>query len=296
MHSHWGQYLSIQPLQSNDDDGSGILIEELQGGIPLPLEPPGYRPPTAPAVGTPGAPMPTAIVEPTGGDWTSAGSMGRSVVAPFPSTEGGVLTVFNRDRLYGPPRQRLLHLFRDNLGQTGLGQNSDVYAHVTYGVGGAQNEFFCDWRGHVPLICDSVRVDAVTYRPLETSPYVSSQNLNHTLGALLGNAGASPAQAPTLTTGFQSLGNVAPNNTRRFAVPDFARRVVLNLNVFGLVPVATDFKLILDTANFQGVSMDFNLQMITEGIVLPGWCQGVLVVNTSANGATAVGLTWVLGL
>lgn len=289
----WGQYLQIAPLQS-DSEESRIFVEELQGGYEAPPIPPGYQAPTTPAVGTPGAPPPTAVVEPTGGDWTGAGSMGRSVVAPFPSTEGGVLTVFNRDRLYGPPRQRLLHLFRDNLGQTGLGQNSDVYAHVVYGVGGAQNEFFCDWRGHVPLICDSVRVDAVTYRPLETSAYVSSQNINHTLGALLGNAGASPAQAPTLTTGFQSLANGGA--TRRFAVPDFARRVVFNLNIFGVIPAAADFRLIFDTATFQGVFMDFNLQMITDGVVLPGWCQGVAVQNNSANGATAVGLTWILGL
>lgn len=272
-------------------------ILQLQGGYWPPPIPPGYQPPTTPALGSPGAPPPTAIVEPTGGDWTSAGSMGRSYVGPFPAEAGGVITIFNRDRLYGPPRQRLLHLFRENLGATGTGQNSEIYAHVTYGVGGAQNEFFCDWRGHVPLICDSVRVDAVSYQPFTGNPafpYVASQNLNHTIGCLLGNIGASPAEAPTLTTDFAALNNGGA--TRSFSVPDFARKVVLDLNVFGLVPVATDFRLLFSTATFFGKQMDFNQEMITDGVKLPGWCQRVTVVNTSANGATAVGVTWILGL
>jgi hypothetical protein len=265
-----------------------IRVEELSGGYFPPPIPPGFRAPPAPLAGMP-------VVEPQEGDWTAAGSMGRSVLGPLPSKEGGVITIFNRDRLYGPPKERLLHLYRSNRIHI-TGQNSDVYAHVTYGVGGAQNEFFCDWGGHVPLVCDSIRVDAVSYRPFNDAafPYVASQNLVTNFGALLGNVGSSPSLPPTLTTDVQQLNN-APS-TINYELPDFARKVVLNLTEFPIVPAAgIDFRLIFNQQGFQGKIIAASAELYENGILIPGWCDSITVVNASGNG-TRVSLTYILGL
>ncbi len=266
-----------------------ISIAELQGGyFPDPI-PPGFRPP-------PPAQAAVPVIEPTEGDWTAAGSMGRSVNGPLPLLEGGVITIFNRDRLYGPPKQRLLHLYRSNNIRPAIGgQNADVYAHVTYGVGGAQNEFFCDWFGHVPLVCDSVRVDAVSYAPLAVGvlPYQASQNLTTTFGAMLGNVGASPAQAPTLTTSQQSLANGGASLT--YFVPDFAKKVKLNTNLAAVL--TTDFTIVFGSSTFDLSRNAASSDLLTTGICVPGWAQQISVVNNSAAPATSlVGLTYVLGL
>ena len=266
-----------------------MRIEEFQGGYtPGPI-PPGFHapPPHLPRV---------EVVEALSGDWSQAGKYGRVYTGPWPQTVDDVVSVFTIDRIPGPPKERLLHLFKTDNTLSGGGRQA-FYARVTYGSGGAQNVFFCDWGGHVPLVADSIRVDAVPFSPLVGQPYnpppLSNASAVITFGALLGVEGSGPSIPPTFTTPNKLT--TVPSESINVPVPDFARRVIPNVVPKTAPPVVPgEFTLVFLQAGNQVKALDVSPDIIANGCALTGLTTSVQLFSLQT--LQLIGLTFELGL
>lgn len=222
--------LPIFPLSQGMSEPR-IEVNELEGGYQPPPIPPGYQ-------GVPkGLPL-TETTESYSGPWTQGGTYGRQIEYTYPATiSADPVAVFSIQRQPGPPRPRTLHLFRSDGTLVSGFFNADVYAKVSYGVGGIQNVAFIDWTkgGNFTLVCDSLRVEAVAYAPTSIIAYSPPPGAQ-ILGAMLGHEGAATARPPTFTT--QST-KITPGSNAVFVVPDFARWVFPKIN--NTPPDAGDF-------------------------------------------------------
>jgi hypothetical protein len=258
-------------------------VIELAGGFkPLPV-PPGFE-----AQVLPRAPLIYAL-EPDRGPWSAGGEYGRLVSEQVPSTATAPLGIFSNDHI-GKPRKRVLTLVRTDRAPKVLG-NWDFHARIVHGVGGAQNEFLCDWTGDVPIVADAVRVDAVFYAVNADAAYAPpNPNRAISIGAFLGEVGGSPHLPPTLTTPYAL---VADLDTFFTNVPDFARSVMVNVDQS---PVASnDFVLQFETSAGLFKQVDVTQEVLIQGCLLPGNTNAVFVVNQSGNFAK-ISLTFQLGL
>lgn len=259
-------------------------VAELSGAYKPPPVPPGYAATQAPA----GVPLVHAV-EPTEGDWSQGGKYGRLINEQVPARIADELGVFSNDNI-GKPRKRVVSLVRTDR-QIITDGNWDFYARITHGVGGSQNSFFCDWSGDVPVVADSIRVEAVFYAVDADLPYSPPDpNRIISIGAFLGEVGGSPHFPPTFTTPFATV----PDNEIFVAnLPDFARNVVVNVDRSPIV--AEDY--VLQFVGSAGVikQVDVTQDVMLSGCVIPGNTNAVIVTNQSGL-STVVSLTFQLGL
>ena len=87
-------------------------------------------------------PVNGVVIEPVKGPWKNNVRWGDGFKGPMPAAAGSVIPVFSGEEIPGPPRVQTIQLFRDDRRP---GQNADFRAHVSYGVGATNNDFFCDW-------------------------------------------------------------------------------------------------------------------------------------------------------
>lgn len=252
-------------------------IIELRGGfVPAPV-PPGWEIGRIPE----GLPL-VQTIEPEQGPWSRAGAFGRLEKFAVPSAAGIVTAVFSNDHIEGPPRARVINLFRSDI-ELGHGANSNFYARITYGIGGVQNQFFCDWLagGQFALVATTLRIEAVSYAPNSEAAY-SPEAGQVVLGAMLGIFGSTQSQAPiTFTT--QSV-DLSPTEVAVTAVPDFARRVIPQLDLGGNAYADCQMSLIGGSsfaARFVGAG--FTAELARQGATLPGPATRVSFKNAGAN-------------
>lgn len=232
------------------------------------------------------------VVEPESGPWQRDGAFGRYFRGAIPTTEGDTLAVFNNDAIMGPPRARVVHLYRSDRGISAHGGNYGFRASVTYGVGGAQNNLLLDWTqgGQFSIVASTIRVEAVTYRPLDPVAYSVSAGAV-VLGALLGVDGQStPRDPPTFTT--QTFDVLAGGNVT-FAVPDLARRVIPQLSLNGNAYADCEMNLLDFGPVYSAAS--FTEAIARDGVPLRGETHRVFFENNGAN-AMQVALLFQLGL
>lgn len=272
-------------------------VFELDGGYsPEPI-PPGYqRAPLSAPVPAQGVPT-VHVVEPEEGSWSRAGKYGRSQTGPFPrSLAADPVVIFSIDRQLGPPRPRTLHLFRsDALIVPNVGLNAEIYAAITYGVGGIQNQFFCDWLrgGQISLVCDSLRVEAVPYAPNAATAYTPpAQDQVQVLGAMLSHEGSAPPRPPTFTTQRVVVPALA---SAVFAVPDFCRRVYPCVVGLAASVANVDDLICLNFASIVVQSVTVRSAQI-EGVIIPGGTTQIQINNRDGALANAYLLVFELGL
>lgn len=252
-----------------------VRVEELEGGYQPPPIPPGFEL-------APPAPPPTQIVESTTGPWKQAGTWGRQVEYVFPaSLDADPIPIFSLDHPVGPPRPRTLHLFRSDgtlATDFPIIDNAEIYARITYGVSGIQNQFLCDWTrgGQLCLVCDTLRVEAVPYAPSSLAIYSPPPGAQ-LIGAMLGQTGAPPTLPPTFTT---PLTHLLTASQALFVVPDFARKLYV---VFNDQPIPANVLLTFYTPGEQVAIGQHLLTETTaiEGLIIPGGTAIVAITNTS---------------
>jgi hypothetical protein len=256
--------------------------------------------PSYPAVLTPAdlhkfRPMPTGVViEPEAGPWKNNVHWGDGFSGPLPKAAGVEVPVFSGEEIVGPPRVQTVQLFRDD---SRAGMNADFRAHVQYGVGAASNEFFCDWGqgAQFSIVCNWVRVTAVSYAPFATVPYnASSAPIQISAMVVEGTVAQGRAlrfTEPTITLPPTTL-------SAAFNAPDFARGVLLYANNILVTPgTPTGVNLLLENEfGFVAAIVDSALTL-PEGILFPGPFNRARIDNTTAGpGSVDATLVWVLGL
>jgi hypothetical protein len=183
-------------------------------------------------------------------------------------------------------------LFRNDAELSVAVSNADLYALITYGVGGIQNQFLCDWSrgGQFSLVLETVRVEAVPYLPQLGVPYLPPQG-RQLLGCMLSHEGPSVARPVTFTS---SAAGVASGGSVSFTVPDFARWVYPTNVVLPAQPST-------DTVEFlnQGVTtlklVRLDDAFLLRGTPVPGGTS-VITVHNNSGGFRAYGLQFELGL
>jgi hypothetical protein len=265
-------------------------VVELRGGFaPAPV-PPGWELNQVPA----GLPL-VETIEPEKGPWSRAGAFGRLEKFTVPDAAGVVTAVFSNDHIEGPPRARVINLFRSDIELT-HGANSNFYARITYGIGGVQNQFFCDWLagGQLSLVATTLRVEAVTYAPNAEVAY-SRESGQVVLGAMLGVFGSLQSGQAPITFTTQEV-DLAASEVGTFLIPDFARRVIPQLDLGS--NAYSDCQLNLVGGNsfatrFHGAN--FTAELARQGVTLPGPTTRVVFKNAGASGLS-VAMQFQLGL
>jgi hypothetical protein len=178
-------------------------------------------------------------------------------------------------------------------------QNADVYARITLGCGGIENQFDVDWLHGVQFaaVCNSLSVQAVTYAPDGTGAYHAT-GAAVALKVMVAKGGTNASRCPaTYTEALHNLKDVlqAPLNAVTYFVPDFARE--LTVHVLGNNNPATPTAVTLSFLNQGGsVIAQYNAQVCAGGrsIPIPGGANSVFIENASADDET-VSAQWFLG-
>jgi hypothetical protein len=233
------------------------------------------------------------------------------------------LPVGSSDKFPGPPKLHTIHLFR---GDDRTAQNADVYARVSYGVGGSNNSFLVDWSAgcQFSVIANSVRVEAITYAPSGVVPYNGTNGVTAApllLGVAFGSGAVGHGPPLTLTEQHLQVDFAAGVNpvTRSFNVPDFARAFIVraeNIGIAGNPPEKSNSDPSMATyLNFfcagaatslaYGDCQIFGGPAGALGLPLPGGTQRVQIANGTAGGSAPAPyantdyrftLQWVLSL
>lgn len=202
-------------------------VAELNGlAIRPPPVPPGYVP------SAPTAQQRVLIEEPTSGWWQGKGAFGFRSEGNVPG-EGQIIPLCEQATLPGPPGSWWLQWFRFNRNldtEVASNGNFELRGRITYGVGGIQNSVEVDvMQGvQVPLVCNSVTVELVTYNPVADFPYEAGRAI---AGCMFGRGSAGGALPATFTTPFE-VSEAVVGLTLDVAMPDFARSVCLHTTVF----------------------------------------------------------------
>lgn len=245
------------------------------------------------------------VVEPVKGPWVNQNLFGDQRVQELPATEGLVVQVLPKNtRMYGPPAVHSVNLSRSDEVLSG---NADVRARVTYGCGGIENSFDCDWvhGAQFALVCNSLTVSAFSYRPINIVPYTTSSK-SVFLGVMVAKGSVSQGRCPlTYTEQTQQLANSgAAGNAMAFAFPDFAREVTVHIH-YGAGPVngnsnpAVATGVTLEFLNEGGSQIAFYDAQVCAGgrsVPVPGGANKLLVSNTNAGGQVTTTVQWFLGL
>lgn len=267
-----------------------VDVEQLEGGYRAAPIPPGF---TAPPPGL----QTIQTLESSNGPWQQAGAYGRKVAVQFPaSLDATPESIYSIDGQIGPPRPRTLHLFRSDAQVVpNAGKNAEWYASITYGVGGIQNQFFCDWGrgGQISLVCETLRVEAQAYAPSALAAYAPPDG-TQILGGMLSHEGSAPPRPPTFTT-QKVLNQFGVTLLQAFPVPDFARWVWPNIVSFSGSFNATDDLLFLSLHGntLKRVRIDDRLRQL--GTPVPGGTTDILYANAGPSDIVW-GLQFELGL
>lgn len=234
-------------------------------------------------------PRPNAVtIEPQAGPWKNNPAWGDRFRGPMPLEAGIQTQTFSGEQMPGPPRVQSVQLFRDD---RPVSQNCDFRAHVFYGIGAVQNEFFVDWLHgcQFSLVCNWVRVVAVTYAPNPAIPYVGD-DAQIEIAATVAEGAVSKGLPATFTESKEGSNPTAVS----FESPDFAKRVILwgnNAGAAGTVQFigGGSFEPFVGTV----ASWTTTIQAL-GGLPLPGGVRRVIWAPSGANEVLTV--QWVLGL
>lgn len=233
------------------------------------------------------------VVEPIKGPWVNNNLWGDQRNAPFPVNEGVVVEVLPKNtRMYGPPAVHSVSLARGDETPTA---NAEVRARVTYGTGGVENSFDCDWVHGVQfaLVCNSISIKAVTYAPFPSSPYNANEAAVF-LGASVAKGSTSSTRWPLTYT--EPVTTFTGEGDADFPIVDFARAVTVHKqqNNDPAVPALFDVRF-LDAAGTTLAA--YNGQVCAGGatIPIPGGTKTLQVHNTDSEGADMT-VQWFLGL
>lgn len=229
------------------------------------------------------------LLEPQKGPWVNQNLWGDQRTQPFPASAGIVVNVLGKNTImYGPPTVHSVQLAR---GDDVLPSNADVRARITYGCGGVENTFDCDWLhgAQFSLVCNSVSVAAVSYAPNINSAYLAAG------GAVF--LGASVAKG-SVNQGACGLTYTEPQITvaaaRSYDVKrDFTREVCVHLA--GNNNPATPTNVFVELINSGGFLVRYDAQVCAGGrrIPVPGGANTLLL--SSAAPFTPI-VQWFLGL
>lgn len=244
----------------------------------------------------------TPVLEPQRGEWSGSNFWGDQFTSRrdadghtnFPKTAGQVLGVLPKNnRMYGPPKTVTVNLYRSDDPQIG---NADFRARVTYGVGGATNQFFCDWNAgtQFTITANNVSVDAVSYAPDGLAAYQADNVDGFFLGAMV-TEGASPAVNLTYT---EPLTEIPHGATVNFQAPDFAKRLLVHSALKLDYTAATNIFLQFISGTVTVAEYDLRVMgdNLSDGILIPGGCRTARLSNATAVGSVFVTPQWVLAL
>ncbi len=225
----------------------------------------------------------TNMLEPRDGSlawWLKTSDFGGRFIGVLPS-EGNEIPIASLEKAPGPTRPIAVTLFRSDRDVTTEG-NTDVYALITYGAGGAQNTFRCDWTqgGSLCIPATNIRVSALVYSPAEGE--ASSPTAGITLGVTFGLGPVTPSRPPTFTTPIRLLDITEPDSVLAFDVPDFARRVypLIGLDSANLSQLLFELR---TGANVAIISRVLTAESLLQGFPVPGACtHGILQNLTGA--------------
>lgn len=238
------------------------------------------------------------IIEPTKGPWWNNNFWGDQHAQGVPESEGVTVEVLPKNnRMYGPPAVHSVALVR---GDEIVAQNADVYASVTVGCGGIENNFRCDWLHGVQfsIVCNSLHVEAVSYAPSSLVGY-NAVGAHIFLGAMVAKGTVNESRCPLTLT--EPLAEVANNGVLDFPVPDFAREVIVHLFIEPATtnsnPATATGVIVRLTAAGAGKFAQYDAQVCAGGksIPIPGGSTEVRIANTSGS-TVLMSVQWVLGL
>jgi len=233
-------------------------------------------------------------VDPTAGPWGNQNTFGDQRSQPYPQTEGQVVSVLPKNnRLYGPPHVHSINLARGD--ETPVA-NAEVRARVTYGCGGIENSFDCDWvhGAQFAIVCNSITVSAVTYNPFPVSPYNAADGAIF-LGVMVAKGTVVNSRWPLTYT--EPLTQFIGAGLASFPVRDFARALTVHKQGNDNPAVATAITINFKDSSGSTTLASYNAQVCAGGaqIPIPGGTQTVEISNTDTEGADVV-LQWFLGL
>ena len=233
------------------------------------------------------------VIDPTEGPWVSNNLWGDQRSQAFPREPNQVVEVLPKNtRMYGPPAVHSVQLSR---GDELIPQNAEVRARVTYGCGGIENSFDCDWMHGVQfcLVCNSVNVKAVTYQQSLAVPYYAVGAAVF-LGAMVAKGTVARGAPVTYTESTQNL-PASPDPGALYNVPDFAREMVAHVagNSDPGVASGVFFSFINEGS---GVVAQYEAQVCAGGraVTIPAGSTQVRIFCTGA--AKLLTLQWLLGL
>jgi hypothetical protein len=223
-------------------------------------------------------------LEPTTGPWVNQNAFGDQRFAPLPVTAGQVISILPKNtQLYGPPTVHSVCLGRSDDVEA---QNADVYARITFGCGGVENSFDCDWLHGVQfsLVCNSISVQAVTYAP--TSSAYAASNAHVALKASVSKGSVSQGRCPaTFTHNTLRLAETGlPGAAVEYSIPDYARE--LTVHMIGNNNPATANGVTISFQNEGGTQLaQYGGQVFAGGrsVPIPGGCNNIRIENTTAN-------------
>jgi hypothetical protein len=237
------------------------------------------------------------VLEPQRGGWVNNNVWGDQRSQGVPESVGVSVEVLPKNtHMYGPPAVHSVNLSR---GDEIVAQNADVYASVTYGCGGIENNFLCDWLHGLQfsLVCNSIHIDALSYAPT-TAPY-DAVGAAIFLGAMVAKG--------TVTQGCQPVTKTEPftetpnGGVLVFPVPDFARAVTVHLLIepatLNSDPSVPTSVLVRLTCAGAGKLAQYDAQVCAGGksIPIPGGCTEIRILNNNAA-TVAMTVQWFLGL
>jgi hypothetical protein len=238
------------------------------------------------------------VLEPQRGDWVNQNLWGDQRAQGVPAAVGVEVEVLPKNtKMYGPPHVHSVSLCR---GDEIVAQNADVYASVTYGCGGIENNFLCDWLHGLQfsLVCNSLHVNALSYAPSALSAY-NSVGAAIFLGAMVAKGTVSQGCQPVTKT--EPFTEVVNGGVLSFPVPDFARAATVHvliepatLNSDPSVPTSV---LVRFTAAGAAKLAQYDAQVCAGGksIPIPGGATEIRILNSNAA-TVALTVQWFLGL
>ncbi len=234
----------------------------------------------------------TRSLAPQKGNWVNNNIWGDQRSEPLPGSANQVVSVLGKNTsLYGPPAVHSVQLAR---GDDTPAVNSDVRARVTYGCGGIENSFDCDWLhgSQFALVCNSLSVSAVTYAPRSAAPYDASGG-SIFLGASVAKGSTFASSPLTYTEPRDTMPNLAVAN---YPVRDFVRELSLHVNLNSDPATASNVRIqFLDGGG--GANAQYDAQVCAGGrrIPIPGQTNIVRITNLSGSDVLTC-LQWFLGL
>ena len=223
----WGQQWEPKGVRRLSFGGDPT-VAVLDGGYAPPPIPPDFRPP-------PTNLQRVLIEEPTEGWWNQEGAFGYKHSGLVPPTEGEIIALTEQLHLPGPPAPWWIQWFRYNRGlatEASANGNFELRGRITYGVGGAQNIIEVDLIQGIqfPLVCNSIKVDLVTYNPLGTGPSADPYEAGECVaGAVFGKGAGGGALPPSWSTPSEVA--IGAGVVLETPIPDFARSLCLHTTV-----------------------------------------------------------------